>query len=289
MITLESTSHCLTSDGRRFGTCTRQPEVSTQHMSVVQENSRQAIEQSVEELAASVHSSEALNNEFYSRWMGGPLTYPEVRAFADQYLARTVNTSVMVALSVLNTSDLNARVECVKNLYSEYGNGEPSKAHLVLLEVFLSDLLTRLKGAPVSAEEVRNAPALPTTQAFSSGQRELFDSEDQRKVQGALLAQEHLAYSMLTRLYEGVRNYKSAYATDDDFHEACEYFYVHIGEAEKDHKAQAIISAAAVCNDEADLAVVTEGFTSFVNLTADYWRGVATEMSQRAAAAKLNR
>lgn len=90
---------------------------------------------------------------------------------------------------------------------------------------------------------------------------------------------------MLTRLYEGVRNYKSAYETDDDFHEACEYFYVHIGEAEKDHKAQAVISAAAVCQDEDDLAVVTEGFTRFVNLTADYWSGVAAEMTRRAAAA----
>ncbi|MEV6353162.1 iron-containing redox enzyme family protein [Streptomyces hydrogenans] len=255
-------------------------------MSVLtQEKTRTSIEQSVEKLAASVHSSEALNNEFYARWMGGPLTYPEVRVFAEQYLARTVNTSVMVALSVLNTSDLNARVECVKNLYSEYGNGDASKAHLVLLEGFLGDLLTRIKGSPVSAEEVRDAPALATTQAFSSGQRALFESEDQRVVQGALLAQEHLAYSMLTRLYEGVRNYKGVYETDDDFHEACEYFYVHIGEAEKDHKAQAVISAAAVCADEDDLAVVTEGFTGFVTLTAEYWRGVASEMTRKATSA----
>ncbi|WP_436953747.1 iron-containing redox enzyme family protein [Streptomyces sp. SudanB182_2057] len=217
--------------------------------------------------------------------MGGPLTYPEVRVFAEQYLARTVNTSVMVALSVLNTSDLEARVECVKNLYSEYGNGDASKAHLVLLEGFLSDLLTRMKGAPVPAREIREAPALDTTRAFSTGQRALFESEDQRVVQGALLAQEHLAYSMLTRLYEGVRNYKSVYETDDDFHEACEYFYVHIGEAEKDHKVQAVKSAAAVCRDESDLAVVTQGFTRFVELTAEYWRGVASEMTRRAAAA----
>src|SRR4051794_6456116 len=96
---------------------------------LVQEHTRQFIEQSVEKLATSVHSSEALNNEFYARWMGGPLTYPEVSVLAEQYLARTVNTSVMVALSVLNTSDLHARVECVKNLYSEYGNGDASKAH----------------------------------------------------------------------------------------------------------------------------------------------------------------
>ncbi|MER5775518.1 iron-containing redox enzyme family protein [Streptomyces sp. NPDC002039] len=238
------------------------------------------IDQQIHSLAASVHESAALNNEFYTRWMAGPLSYPEVSVFAAQYLARTVNTSVMVALSVINTEDLNARIECVKNLYSEYGNGDPSKAHLVLLESFLSDLLSRFKGTPVSVEEVRKAAAaaLPTTTAFSKGQRELFTSEDQRVVQGALLAQEHLAYSMLTRLYEGVRNYKSVYDTDDDFHEACEYFYIYIGEAEKDHKAQAVISAAAVCRGEEDLKAVREGFDGFISLTTDYWQGVANEM-----------
>ncbi|NEY35254.1 hypothetical protein GTU99_24265 [Streptomyces sp. PRKS01-65] len=251
-------------------------------MSVItQEPTRAAIDEAVAGLAASVHTSEALDNEFYTRWLSGPLPYPEVRVFAEQFLARTVNTSVMVALSVLHTADLHARVECVKNLYSEYGNGDPAKAHLTLLESFLSDLLTRLKGAPVTAEEIRAAAPLPTTAAFSAGQRELFTSDDQRTVQGALLAQEHLAYSMLTRLYEGVRNYKGVYASDDEFHEACEYFYIHIGEAEKDHKAQAVTSTAAVCRDERDLEVVTGSFRRFLDLTAGYWRGVAQEMRAR--------
>lgn len=221
----------------------------------------------------------ATASAFYARWVAGPLSYGEVRVFARQYLARTVNTSIMVALSVLNTEDLEARVECVKNLYSEYGNGVPEKAHLVLLENFLSDLLTRLSRAPVPIEEIRGGP-LPSTTAFSQGQRELFTSRDQRVVQGALLAQEHLAYSMLTRLYEGVRNYKSLYATDDEFHEACEYFYVHIGEAEKEHKVQAALSAAAVCHTTPDMQVMTSAFTRFLDLTVDYWRGVSAEMNR---------
>ncbi|MEV7533149.1 hypothetical protein ACIQNV_21750 [Streptomyces hydrogenans] len=90
---------------------------------------------------------------------------------------------------------------------------------------------------------------------------------------------------MLTRLHEDVREYKGVYETDDDFHEACEYFYVRIGEAEKDHEAQDVTSAAAVCRDEGDLAVVTEGFTGFVTLIAEYWRGDASEMTRRAASA----
>lgn len=237
-----------------------------------------SIESAVRRMAESVATSPALDNEFYQRWMAGPLSYAEVEVFAGEYLARTKNTSVMVALSVLHTEDLAARTECVKNLYSEYGNGDPAKAHLVLLEGFLTDLLSRLRGVTVPIDDLRARQPLDTTTAFSTRQRELFTSPDQRVVQGALLAQEWLAYSMLTRLYEGVRNYKTWYATDDEFHEACEYFYVHIGEAEKEHKIQAVESASQVCADAADLDIVRRAFDEFVDLTAQYWLGVAEQM-----------
>ncbi|MFC6886469.1 MULTISPECIES: iron-containing redox enzyme family protein [Actinomadura] len=231
----------------------------------------------VRDLAATVHEHPALDNEFYRLWMSGTLPYPQVETFAREFYARTVNTSVMVALSVLHTEDLAARVECVKNLYSEYGNGDPEKAHLLLLERFLTDLLTRLRGAPFTVDELRASEPLSTTKAFGQGQRALFTDPDQRVVQGALLGQEHLAYSMLVRLYEGVRNYKHLYG-EDEFHEECEYFYVHIGEAEKEHKAEAIVSAAAVCRSDDDLAHVRQGFDGFLTLTAGYWKGVHEAM-----------
>jgi pyrroloquinoline quinone (PQQ) biosynthesis protein C len=234
--------------------------------------------QRIFDLVDGLSCHEALDNDFYHRWVAGPLPHPEITVFAEQYMARTMNTSVMVALSVLNTADLNARVECVKNLYSEYGNGDASKAHLVLLENFFTDLLSRLLDLPVLPEQIHSADPLPSTVAFSSGQRKLFTSEDQRTVQGALLAQEHLAYSMLTRLYEGVRNYKYAYRTDDEFHEACEYFYIHIGEAEKEHKREAVNSTVAVCSSETDIEVAASAFRKFADLTADYWAGVNTAM-----------
>lgn len=235
----------------------------------------------IADMVSALPRTAALDNEFYSRWTTDALPYPQLAVFAREYLARTKNTSVMVALSVLHTEDLDARVECVKNLFSEYGNGRADKAHLVLLESFLLDLLCRVSGQTIAIGDIRNVTPLPTTQAFSKGQREVFTSADQRVVHGALLAQEHLAYSMLTRLYEGVRNYKRFYDTDDEFHQACEYFYIHIGEAEKQHKAEAVISAVAVCPTPPDLDIMTGAFNRFVELTGQYWHGVAAEMRRQ--------
>src|ERR1041384_545971 len=125
-------------------------------------------------LVAGISRREAIDNEFYRTWMSTVLPYHQVRAFAREYWARTQYTSVMVALSVIHTKDLMARVECVKNLFSEYGNGDPKKVHLVLLERFFEDLLSRLAGARVSMADVIAEGAAPSTRRFSEGQRALF-------------------------------------------------------------------------------------------------------------------
>ncbi|CAO5252118.1 iron-containing redox enzyme family protein [Frankia sp. AgKG'84/4] len=249
-------------------------------MTVINETAGIALKGEIEQMAARVFEHEALRNEFYDRWTTRSLSAEEVRAFAVEYLSRTIRTSEMVALSVVNTADRTARVECVKNLYSEYGGGNPKKVHLTLLEDFLEDLLTRVSGRPVTIDELYGEPPLPSTRSFSSGQLELFSADDQRVVQGALLAQEWLAYSMMVRLYEGVRNYKHCYHSEEDFHEHCEYFYIHIGEAEKEHRIQAVESASQVCADPTDLSRVRAGFDGFLDLTVEYWRGVAARMRE---------
>ncbi|MGB9278925.1 MAG: iron-containing redox enzyme family protein [Pseudonocardiaceae bacterium] len=236
--------------------------------------SQETLAECVRGLVGGIPDHPAISNEFYDRRT--PAAAGVRRTVHGSYM----NASVMVALSVLNTENLEARVECVRNLYSEYGNGDASKAHLVPLENFFADMLSRASGATVTSADMHAAERLPTTAAFSAGQRELFTSDDQRTVQGALMAQEHLAYSTLNRLYEGTRNYKHLYDNDDAFHEACEYFYIHIGEAEKEHKAEAIAPASAVCQSEADFDVVAAGFNRFMDLTARYWAGVNTAMLQ---------
>ncbi|MEB0044802.1 MULTISPECIES: iron-containing redox enzyme family protein [unclassified Pseudomonas] len=240
------------------------------------------IQRKIQSLAESVFTHKALDNAFYQRWMGGSLCLADVEVFARNYLARTTQTSRMVALSFLSTDDLDAQIEIVKNLYSEMGYGNPEKAHLALLENYLIDLLSRLADRPYSMDELMALPVLESSQTFSREQLSLYTdgghNNNPRHVLGTLLAQEWLAYSMLTRLYEGARNYKHLYANNDDFHEHCEYFYIHIGDAEKEHKVQAVKAATHECATDQHIEEVSVSFNRFLLITERYWNGIAHAM-----------
>ena len=243
----------------------------------------------VEALAQTLFSHGALNNDFYERWLNETLTFDQVEVFARNYWARTRRTATMVALSLLRAKTLHARVEIVKNLYSELGGGDVHKAHSVLLQGYLLDLLSRLAKRPYSLQELESGPLLSSTRLFIDEHDALYAPQglgrSEPHVLGALLAQEWLAYSMLTRLYEGARNYQYVYKHNDEFHEQCEYFHIHIGEAEKEHKVQAVEAAAIECCTEEDFSGLCQGFNRFLSITERYWQGIAVAMGDIPAAA----
>lgn len=155
----------------------------------------------------------------------------------------------------------------------------------MLLHGYLEDLLSRLTGRTIGFKDIEQYPLLPSTEAFIAEQRELYtvsSRNNPRRIIGALLAQEWLAYSMLTRLYEGARNYQHLYPSNDCFHEHCEYFYVHIGDAEKEHKIQAVEAAVQQCKNQEDLEELRCAFFHFLEITAQYWNGIAAAMGRAA-------
>ncbi|MBW8483439.1 iron-containing redox enzyme family protein [Actinomadura parmotrematis] len=228
-------------------------------------------------LAASATRHAALDNDFFRHWMAAALPYRQVEVFAREFHARTVDSTVVIALSVLQTDDPAARLERARHLYTEYGSGDPSRAHLVLLERMLTGLLARLREAAYPAAELRAGGACPQTRAFGDARHALFTDADPRVVAGALLAQDGLAHATSARLYEGLRNYKPLYG-EDDFHTAAEYFYVHLGETARGDRGGAVAGAAARCRDEVDFAQVRRGFEGVLDLTAGYWGAVHRAM-----------
>ena len=91
---------------------------------------------------------------------------------------------------------------------------------------------------------------------------------------GAQLALEWQAYTMLRKLYDGARNYLPLWSNPDEFHEACEYFYTHIGAAEKDHKEESLNAVQRYARDEDSLAWIVEGYRRHLKLISDFWFGL---------------
>ncbi len=60
----------------------------------------------------------------------------------------------------------------------------------------------------------------------------------------------------------------------EEFHENCEYFYLHIAATEKEHKVHSLSTAAKACHTFDDIADLERGFTAYLGLLAENWNEV---------------
>jgi pyrroloquinoline quinone (PQQ) biosynthesis protein C len=238
----------------------------------------------LEQLVSDITRHPALDNHFYRLWAESTLPIEALEVFARNYGAWTKAFPDSLAVLVASTGNLKAKAEYVKTLYSEMGYGNHEKSHSVLLDNFLVALADKL-GQERRLDRQRleeEFELLPATRAFIDGQKELY-GRDLQSV-GAQLALEWQAYTMLRKLYDGARNYMSLWSDPDEFHEACEYFYVHIGEAEKEHKLESLSAAKEYASDDTSLAQIVAGYERHLNLLADFWESLHRAMSAFPAA-----
>jgi len=232
------------------------------------------------QLTAGIASHRAVNNRFYKRWMSGPLTIEGLKVFCRNYGSFIIQFLNAMAEIILVTDDLEAKTEHVKTLFSEMGYGNPQKLHSVLFDNFFGELARKLgcEGCLDRSQLAATIEELPSTRRFNEGERRLYGNKSPQIAVGAQLAQEWQAYTMLRQLYDGARNYLPLWSNVDEFHEACEYYYVHIGAAEKDHKDESLRAAVKYAQDEASLALVTQGFNEHLDLYVDFWEGIYDEI-----------
>lgn len=228
----------------------------------------------LEQLLRKITNQPALENDFYRRWMSGSFRIEELEVFARNYEAWVKSFPDALATLVSATDDLEAKGEYVKTLYSEMGYGNPLKAHSVLLEHFFEELACKLgeNGRLDRHRLEREIEMLPSTQELIEGEQKLYG--DRQMSFGAQLALEWQAYTMLRKLYDGARNYLPLWSNPDEFHEACEYFYTHIGAAEKDHKEESLNAVRRYALDEESLARIVEGYHWHLRLISDFWTGL---------------
>jgi len=234
----------------------------------------------LEQVLESIKSHPALDNAFYRMWMSRDLGIEELEVVARNYGAWVRSFPDALAILVAGSGDIPAKTEYVKTLYSEMGYGNPDKAHSVLLDGFFEELArrfgdeTRLNRSRLQ----REVEELSSTKALIDGEQELY--RDPRRSIGAQVALEWQAYTMVRKLYEGARNYMGFWPDPDSFHEACEYFYAHIGAAEKDHKEESLSAASRYAISEQSMQDMIEGYDSHLNLIASFWEGLYQEISK---------
>lgn len=242
----------------------------------------------LETLLNNITNHAALNNDFYHEWTTRKLTVDELMIFARNYGAWVKAFPDALAILLVTTDDIDAKTEYVKTLYSEMGYGNSEKVHCVLLNNFFKELAHKLgqDGVMDWGRLEQTVELLPTTQRLINGEQDLY--RDPQMSFGAQLALEWQAYTMLRKLYDGARNYLDLWSNPDEFHEACEYFYAHIGATEKEHKEESLKAVKRYATSEENLSKMIDGYHRHLELIFDFWRGLhhaLTTVPERSSAA----
>lgn len=229
------------------------------------------------QLTSNVDDDPALNNDFYDAWLAGPMSRLGVLIFFRNYSHFSWEFPHVLESLIQRTPNADIRSELNKTLYSEMGNGRAEKAHRLLLHQFIEALSAEMepKGAVSRDWLNENIPLLDTSKQIVDGEYRLYGEESHAKAVGAQLALEWQAFTMLMKLYEGARHYRSFFPAERAFHEAAEYFYVHLGEAEKDHKTESINAARIQISNHSELEELREGYFEHLSLFHKFWQGIA--------------
>ena len=228
----------------------------------------------IEQRLRQITSHPALANAFYRTWMTREFGIEALEVFARNYGAWVKAFPDALAILITTTDDLQAKEEYVKTLYSEMGYGDASKAHWVLLDGYFQRPAERMSHASRLDRErlERKLDLLPTTRELVQGERDLYAQRGPGF--GAQLALEWQAYTMVRQLYDGARNYLHFWSDPDDFHERCEYFYVHIGAAEKDHKEESLSAVRRYTLNQESIDRIAQGYEAHLELIARFWAGL---------------
>jgi len=222
-------------------------------------------------LSNEVFSHGALNNKFYDLWRERRFNKDEFRIFTINYFARVHATTHRISLALTSIDDWVSRIEILNNLTDELGHGSRENVHVLVLARWIDSLGSKLGMDDFSVEYKKLGDQLISdkTKFFISETNELCSSGPMQAC-GALLAQEWHGYSQLALLYEGFRNYIDLYELDD-FHDVGEYFYVHVGKAEKEHKIQANIIAGRNCRTSEDFEILKQSYYRYLDLLESFW------------------
>ncbi|MBX7232283.1 MAG: iron-containing redox enzyme family protein [Bdellovibrionales bacterium] len=242
---------------------------------------KEIVKQELNKLVDGVKNSHALENSFYTMYLNKKLNPEQLKTFVLNYGEFVRSFPLVLKRLIQTTDDPVAKAEYEKTLFSEMGDGDPERVHYKLFINFYNDL-ARYMGLPEKSMDHRQlrieGEVFPETKQLIDGEFDLYTKRNRSIAAGAQLAQEYQAYGMLTKIYEGSRQYVNLWPDLMEFHESAEYFHAHLGAAEKNHRHEALDGALNQINSDQDLADAKFGYHEHLKLFNCFWERLATEL-----------
>jgi pyrroloquinoline quinone (PQQ) biosynthesis protein C len=202
------------------------------------------------------------SNRFFQTFLSQRLTKSQLQEWLGQYhyFCKQFVKVLEGLLSRTPVDELEMRVQLVKTLHSELGNGRSEQAHIRLLERFAA-------AAGLNETDLQRISPLPEVAEYLAVLRRLFIEDDYLAALGAELAVEVTAAAEFRYFYPGLLRYDQFSAEDLVF------FELHL-EAEDDHGLWLADAVRKTAQSSADLNRVATGARTAVEAWQSFWEGV---------------
>ena len=210
-------------------------------------------------------------NAFFRAFEAEYLTPDQLRVFLRHYHYFCKHFVKLLEGLLFNTplEQVEMRIELVKTLHSELGNGHLDQAHITLLNRFAQAL-------GLTPSDLDATTPLPEIQRYMQLLHRLFIESDYLVALGAETAVEVTAASEFKYLYPGLRKY--SYFQDNDLI----FFKLHLQE-ELSHGQWLLEAVEKTAQSPEDRAKVLAAARETADAWHAFWRGLYREVFGRPA------
>lgn len=216
----------------------------------------------VESLIAELARHPVNTNRFFEAFRDRTLDTEQFQIFLRQYhyFCKHFVKSLEGLLYRTPVDELDMRVELIKTLYSELGNGRSEHAHITQLERFAA-------AAGLDPADLQQTRPLPEVAAYLLTLNRLFTQSDYLVALGAELAVETTAASEFRHFYPGLQKYPAFSEADLSF------FRSHL-EEEQAHSDWLAEAVRRTVRSPMDLDAVSAGAREAADAWHRFWLGM---------------
>ncbi len=202
------------------------------------------------------------SNIYFQKFLNQSLSPQQLRMFLKQYHYFCKHFVKLLEGLLYRTpvDQIHMRTELTKTLYSELGNGQPSRAHITLLTNF-----SKVLG--IKEEELQETEPLPSVITYLETLKRLFMESDFLRALGAELAVEVTAEAEFRYFYPGLSGYDLFQEQD------LEFFRLHL-EEEAQHESWLLDAVEATAESHEDYERVALGARSAADAWHSFWLGM---------------